>query len=74
LLSKKLRYSYIGVYNFENLFDTINDPNTNDDEWTQKERSIGPPKVPSKAEQTFPGFCSEIGSSETRIPTFYRLF
>lgn len=32
--SKKYNIHTIAFYNFENLFDTINDPNTNDDEWT----------------------------------------
>ena len=26
----------VAFYNLENLFDTINDPQTNDDEWTPK--------------------------------------
>lgn len=32
--SKKYSIHTIAFYNFENLFDTINDPNKNDDEWT----------------------------------------
>lgn len=32
--SKKYNIHTIAFYNFENLFDTINDPSTNDDEWT----------------------------------------
>ncbi|RED25117.1 hypothetical protein BD847_1860 [Flavobacterium cutihirudinis] len=32
--SKKYSIHTITFYNFENLFDTINDPNKNDDEWT----------------------------------------
>lgn len=32
--SKKYNIHTIAYYNFENLFDTINDPSTNDDEWT----------------------------------------
>jgi len=32
--SKKYNIHTIVFYNFENLFDTINDPSTNDDEWT----------------------------------------
>ncbi|WPO80294.1 endonuclease/exonuclease/phosphatase family protein [Flavobacterium sp. KACC 22761] len=32
--SKKYNIHTIAFYNFENLFDTIDDPNTNDDEWT----------------------------------------
>jgi hypothetical protein len=31
---KKYKVSAIGFYNFENLFDTINDPNKNDDDFT----------------------------------------
>jgi hypothetical protein len=36
LVNKELPNSYSSFYNFENLFDTINDPATNDDEWTQR--------------------------------------
>ncbi|WPR72378.1 endonuclease/exonuclease/phosphatase family protein [Flavobacterium sp. NG2] len=32
--SKKFNIHTIAFYNFENLFDTINDPTTHDDEWT----------------------------------------
>lgn len=32
--SKKYSIYTVAFYNFENLFDTINDPSTNDDEWT----------------------------------------
>ncbi|WP_426483282.1 endonuclease/exonuclease/phosphatase family protein [Flavobacterium sp. 2] len=32
--SKKYNIHTVAFYNFENLFDTINDPSTNDDEWT----------------------------------------
>ncbi len=32
--SKKYAIHTVAFYNFENLFDTIDDPNTNDDEWT----------------------------------------
>lgn len=31
---KSYRIHTVAFYNFENLFDTINDPHTNDDEWT----------------------------------------
>ncbi|GIZ07827.1 endonuclease [Flavobacterium sp. UMI-01] len=31
---KKYKIHTVAFYNFENLFDTINDPNTRDDEWT----------------------------------------
>ncbi|WP_035646267.1 endonuclease [Flavobacterium sp. ASV13] len=31
---KKYNIHTVAFYNFENLFDTINDPSTNDDEWT----------------------------------------
>ncbi|MNF50577.1 Endonuclease/Exonuclease/phosphatase family protein [compost metagenome] len=31
---KKYLVHTVAFYNFENLFDTINDPNTNDEEWT----------------------------------------
>lgn len=33
---KKYLIHTVAFYNFENLFDTINDPNTNDEEWTPK--------------------------------------
>lgn len=32
--SKKYTIHTVAFYNFENLFDTINNPDTNDDEWT----------------------------------------
>ncbi|MEO8532511.1 MAG: endonuclease/exonuclease/phosphatase family protein [Flavobacterium sp.] len=32
--AKKYNIHTVAFYNFENLFDTINDPTTNDDEWT----------------------------------------
>lgn len=32
--SKKYTIHTVAFYNFENLFDTINDPTTHDDEWT----------------------------------------
>jgi len=32
--SKKYKIHTVAFYNFENLFDTINDPTTHDDEWT----------------------------------------
>ena len=32
--SKKFRIHTVAFYNFENLFDTINDPNTFDEDWT----------------------------------------
>ena len=34
--SKKFRIHTVAFYNFENLFDTINDPNTFDEDWTPK--------------------------------------
>lgn len=34
--SKKYKIHTIAFYNFENLFDTINNPSTEDDEWTPK--------------------------------------
>ncbi|WP_264535855.1 endonuclease/exonuclease/phosphatase family protein [Flavobacterium sp. N1736] len=34
--SKKYTIHTVAFYNFENLFDTINDPTTHDDEWTPK--------------------------------------
>ena len=32
--SKKYKIHTVAFYNFENLYDTVNDPFTNDDEWT----------------------------------------
>jgi hypothetical protein len=34
--SKKFRIHTVAFYNFENLFDTINEPNTFDEDWTPK--------------------------------------
>ena len=33
---KKFKVHTVGFYNLENLFDTINDPNTFDEDWTPK--------------------------------------
>jgi hypothetical protein len=59
----------LAFYNFENLFDTINDPNTNDDEWTPKGAALDFRKVPSETAKPFQSFAR--GSSEnTNSPTF----
>lgn len=34
--TKKYSIHTVAFYNFENLFDTINDPDTFDEEWTPK--------------------------------------
>jgi hypothetical protein len=61
----------VAFYNFENLFDTINDPNTNDDEWTPKGDQHWTFDKYSQKLQNLSRVLSEIGSSEnSNSPTF----
>ena len=61
----------VAFYNFENLFDTINDPNTNDDEWTPQGAQHWTSKKYHQKLQNLSRVLSEIGSSEnSNAPTF----
>lgn len=68
---KKYSIHTVAFYNFENLFDTINDPNTNDDEWTPKGKQRWTSKKYNQKLQNLSRVLLEIGSSEnTNAPTF----
>ncbi|TDE06650.1 endonuclease/exonuclease/phosphatase family protein [Flavobacterium hiemivividum] len=68
---KKYAIHTVAFYNFENLFDTINDPNTNDDEWTPKGAQKWTTKKYKQKLQNLSRVLLEIGSSEnTNSPTF----
>jgi hypothetical protein len=68
---KKYKVHTVAFYNFENLFDTINDPNTNDDEWTPKGAQHWTFKKYSEKLQNLSRVLSEIGSAEnSNSPTF----
>lgn len=68
---KKYSIHTVAFYNFENLFDTINDPNTNDDEWTPKGEQRWTSKKYNQKLQNLSRVLLEIGSSEnTNAPTF----
>jgi hypothetical protein len=68
---KKYAIHTIAFYNFENLFDTINDPDTNDDEWTPKGAQHWTSKKYEQKLQNLSRVLLEIGSSEnTNSPTF----
>ncbi|WP_367772607.1 endonuclease/exonuclease/phosphatase family protein [Flavobacterium sp. WC2421] len=61
----------VAFYNFENLFDTINNPDTNDDEWTPKGAQHWTSKKYYQKLQNLSRVLFEIGSSEnTNSPTF----
>lgn len=71
--SQKKNYQIhtVAFYNFENLFDTINDPNTNDDEWTPKGIQHWTSKKYRQKLQNLSRVLSEIGSAENpNSPTF----
>nr|WP_315181725.1 endonuclease/exonuclease/phosphatase family protein [uncultured Flavobacterium sp.] len=58
-------------YNFENLFDTINDPQTNDDEWTPKGTQHWTSQKYQQKLQNLAQVLAEIGSAENPdSPTF----
>lgn len=68
---KKYTIHTVAFYNFENLFDTINNPNTNDDEWTPKGAQHWTSKKYRQKLQNLSRVVAEIGSSEnTNAPTF----
>lgn len=73
ILGQQKNYSIhtVAFYNFENLFDTINDPNTNDDEWTPKGAQHWTSKKYHQKLQNLSRVLFEIGSSEnSNSPTF----
>lgn len=69
--SKKFRIHTLAFYNFENLFDTINDPNTFDEDWTPKGSQHWTYEKYLKKLNNLSRVLSEIGSSENPdAPTF----
>ncbi|MDG2433535.1 MAG: endonuclease/exonuclease/phosphatase family protein, partial [Flavobacterium sp.] len=68
---KNYRIHTVAFYNFENLFDTINDPKTNDDEWTPKGAQHWTSKKYHQKLENLSRVLLEIGSGEnTNSPTF----
>ena len=68
---KNYRIHTVAFYNFENLFDTINDPATNDDEWTPKGAQHWTSKKYHQKLENLSKVLLEIGSAEnTNSPTF----
>jgi hypothetical protein len=73
LMSQQKNYVIhtVAFYNFENLFDTINDPLTNDEEWTPKGTQHWDYKKYQKKLQNLARVLSEIGSAKnSNAPTF----
>ena len=69
--SKKFRIHTLAFYNFENLFDTINDPETFDEDWTPKGSQHWTYEKYLKKLNNLSRVLSEIGSSENPdAPTF----
>lgn len=69
--SKKFRIHTLAFYNFENLFDTINDPDTFDEDWTPKGSQHWTYEKYQKKLNNLSRVLSEIGSSENpEAPTF----
>lgn len=61
----------VAFYNFENLFDTINDPHTNDDEWTPQGARHWTSKKYHQKLHNLSRVLFEIGSAEnSNSPTF----
>ncbi len=72
-ISQKKSYQIhtVAFYNFENLFDTINDPNTNDDEWTPTGARHWTAKKYQQKLDNLSRVLAEIGSAEnSNAPTF----
>ncbi|OYX80544.1 MAG: endonuclease [Flavobacteriales bacterium 32-34-25] len=68
---KSYRIHTVAFYNFENLFDTINDPSTNDDEWTPKGEQHWTAKKYQQKLKNLTRVLTEIGKPEnTNSPTF----
>ncbi|OUD35616.1 endonuclease/exonuclease/phosphatase family protein [Flavobacterium sp. FPG59] len=69
--SKKYIIHTVAFYNFENLFDTINDPDTYDEEWTPKGTQKWTYDKYQKKLSNLARVLAEIGSSENPdSPTF----
>ena len=69
--SKKYIIHTVAFYNFENLFDTINDPETFDEEWTPKGLQRWNTGKYQKKLQNLSRVLAEIGSGENNdAPTF----
>ena len=69
--SKTFVIHTVAFYNFENLFDTINDPITNDEEWTPSGTQHWNSKKYQQKLENLARVLSEIGSSEnSNAPTF----
>jgi hypothetical protein len=69
--SKKFRIHTVAFYNFENLFDTINDPNTFDEDWTPKGSQHWTFDKYQKKLTNLARVLAEIGSSNNpESPTF----
>jgi len=61
----------VAFYNFENLFDTINDPITNDEEWTPTGAQRWTSQKYHQKLQNLAAVLSQIGSAENHnAPTF----
>jgi predicted extracellular nuclease len=68
---KKYSIHTVAFYNFENLFDTINDPETYDEEWTPKGLQRWTSEKYQKKLHNLSRVLAEIGSAEnTDSPTF----
>jgi hypothetical protein len=61
---KIYRIHTVAFYNFENLFDTINDPRTNDDEWTPQGAQRWTSKKYQQKLQNLTRVLTEIGKPE----------
>jgi hypothetical protein len=69
--SKAFVIHTVAFYNFENCFDTINDPITNDEEWTPKGAQHWNSKKYYQKLANLAHVLSQIGSSENQnAPTF----
>lgn len=66
--AKKYQIHTVAFYNFENLFDTINDPKINDEEWTEAGAMRWNGKKYKKKLQNLERVLSEIGTSENPNP------
>ncbi|MFA9192494.1 endonuclease/exonuclease/phosphatase family protein [Flavobacterium sp. FZUC8N2.13] len=68
---KSYRIHTVAFYNFENLFDTINDPSTNDDEWTPQGAQRWTAEKYQQKLQNLTRVLTEIGKpANTNSPTF----
>ena len=68
---KSFRIHTLVFYNFENLFDTINDPHTNDDEWTSEGTQRWTSEKYHKKLENLSRVLTEIGKPEnSNTPTF----